>query len=278
MWGGEASYLVGNPVAVDGKLPSTFKDYVLGVVLAQIPEDGHSSRITTFDGINRIGNQLGHFDLSIDFKSKETTFLLYHQHPFEDASGFQFQNWPDGLYGLNIRRNEGGYSFFNLKGFLLEYLYTKNQTGDDFTIPGSRFTGADNYFNHGQYKEGWSYQGLGIGTPFIPTKHEVLEGAALSALYFPTNRVILYYMGIEGIIAQRFNLMAKASYRLHYIRSDTPVSEPSHRQFSSLISLEMPLLNWGSTRLKAQVAYDKGGILPTSIGGYLGIRSELSKK
>ena len=278
MWGGEADYLVNNPVAINGKLPSTFKDYVRGVVLAQIPEDGRSSRITTFDGINRIGNQLGHFDLALDLRIKRTLFLLYQQHPYEDASGFQFQNLPDGLYGLSIRRNPASVSFLNLKGLVLEYLFTKNQTGDDFTIPGSRFTGADNYFNHSQYIEGWSYRGLGIGTPFIPTKIEVKKGAALNDLYFPTNRIILYHLGLEGMLAQKFKFMVKASYRLHYPSWHTPLSDPVYRQFSSLLSFDVPLLRWGNTRLKAQVAYDKGGVLPESLGGYVALKSELSKK
>jgi hypothetical protein len=271
MWGGEADYLINNPVAVNGKLTSTFHNYVAGVVLAKIPKEKANSQITTFDGVNRIGNHVGHYDLAFDWRIKKTKFMLYKQHPFEDASGLEFQNLPDGLYGLSVRRNSLSSSFFTLKGLTLEFLYTKNQTGDNFTIPGSRFTGGDNYFNHQQYIEGWSYKGNGLGTPFIPTKYEVKEGVSLNSLYFPTNRVVVYQAGLEGIVAQKVRFIVKISQSQHYPSSLTPTSNPLYRQFSSLLSLDAPLLNWGNTRLNAQVAYDRGGVLPESFGAYVGI-------
>jgi len=277
MWGGEADYLIDNPVAVNGKLTSSFHNYLYGVVLAQIPEQKSNSQITSFDGVNRIGNHLGHFDLAVDWQIKKTKFMLYRQHPFEDASGIAFQNLPDGLTGLSLRRNPASSSFFVWRGLVLEYFYAKNQTGDDFTIPGSRFTGGDNYFNHLQYVEGWSYKGNGLGTPFIPTKQEVKEGVPLSYLYLPTNRVVFYHLGLEGLLAQKVRFMVKLSHGRHYLSSLTPLSDPIYRQFSSMLSVDAPFLRWGDTRLKAQLAYDKGDVLPDSFGGYLGIKSNFRK-
>lgn len=277
MWGGEADYLVDNPVAVNGKLPREFKDYVRGVVLAQIPEDGRSSRITTFDGINRIGNHLGHYDLAVDWKIRKSKFMLYRQHPFEDASGLQLRNLPDGLYGFGLRRDSSSPAAFLLKGLVLECLYTKNQSGDDFTIPGSRFSGSDGYFNHGQYIEGWSYKGLGLGTPFLPTKLEVGDKVVLNNQYFPSNRIILFHLGLEGLVAQKIRLMVKVSQSYHYLADATPIADPIYRQFSSMLSVDAPFLRWGDTRLKAQFAYDKGDVLPDSFGGYLGIKSNFRK-
>ncbi len=277
MWGGEADYLIDNPVAVNGKLTSTFKNYVSGVVLAQIPEEKFNGQITTFDGVNRIGNHLGHYDLALDWRIKRTKFLLYRQHPFEDASGLELQNLPDGLYGLSLRRNAASESFFTLQGLVLEYLYVKDQTGDTFTIPGSRFVGGDNYFNHAQYIEGWSYKGTGLGTPLIPTKHEVSEGVPLNQLYFPTNRIVTYYVGIQGQLAQKVRFTAKVSQSMHYPSSLTPLSDPLYRQFSSMLSLDAPLLHWGDTRLRVNLAYDKGDVLPNSFGAYLGVKSHFRR-
>jgi hypothetical protein len=275
MWGGEADYLVNNPVAVNGKLTSTFQNYVLGVVLAQIPKEKANGQITTFDGVNRIGNHLGHYDFALDWRIRNIKFTLYRQHPFEDASGLQFQNLPDGLSGLSLRRRVTSSSFFSWQGLVFEYLVTKDQTGDDFTIPGSRFTGGDAYFNHVQYIEGWSYKGSGLGTPLIPNKYEVREGVPLNNLFFPTNRIILYHLGLEGLLAQKVRVLLKISNSQHYPSALTPRTDPMYRQFSSLLSLDAPLARWGSTRLKAQIAYDKGDVLPNSFGGYLGIKTYL---
>lgn len=276
-WGGEADYLKEANLSVDGKLTTNIKDYLLGVVLAQIPTDKSNNRFTNFDGVNRIGNHVGHYDLAVDWRIRKTKFMLYRQHPFEDASGLEFQNLPDGLYGLSLRRSEPSASFLVLKGIVLEYLYTKNQTGDAFTIPGSRFTGGDNYFNHQQYVEGWSYKGSGLGTPFIPTKYEVKEGVPLSHLHFPTNRIVLYHLGLEGLLAQKVRILLKISNSRHYTSSLTPLSDPIYRQFSSLLSVDAPLARWKNTRIKAQVAYDKGDVLPESFGGYLGIKTYFRK-
>ena len=278
MWGGEADYLINNPVAVGGKLPSSISNYFYGVVLAQIPDEKSNSQITTFDGVNRIGNHLGHYDLAIDWRIKKTKFMLYKQHPFEDASGLAFQNLPDGLYGFSVRLPHGPFPFLALKAVTLEYLYTKNQTGDSFTIPGSRFSGGDNYLNHSQYLEGWSYKEHGLGTPFIPTKLEVNPQVAQNGQFFPSNRVILYHIGMKGILAQRINLTLKVSQSRHYTSSLTPFSNPIYRQFSSILSIDTPILRWGNTRLRTQIAYDRGDVFPESLGGYLGIRSEFRRK
>ncbi len=172
-WGGRADYLKDNLVAVNGKLTTRFGDYLTGVILARIPRDRANSRFTVFDGTNRVGNHVGHYDLAVDWKLRDTKFLFYRQHPFEDASGLQLQNLPDGLYGISVRRNKLPTAIFAWKGILVEFLSTRDQSGSAFDLTGSRFKGLDNYFNHAQYRQGWSYLSRGIGTPFIPPRPEV---------------------------------------------------------------------------------------------------------
>lgn len=274
-WGGEAEYLKEGGLSVDGKLTTNFTDYLLGVVLARIPKDKTNDRFTNFDGVNRIGNHVGHYDFAVDWKIKNTTCMLYRQHPFEDASGLQFQNLPDGLYGFSLRRNVPSTSFFSWKGILLEYLHTRNQT---IVGPGSRFQGGDDYFNHAQYIRGWSYQEKGLGTPFIPTRLEVKEGFPVNKYFFPSNKIVLYHVGIEGLLAQKIRVQAKFSQSYHYGSVTNSVPLPHVAQFSSLLAFDAPLLPWGNTRLKVQLAYDTGGVLAESVGGYVGIRSNLQKK
>ncbi len=274
-WGGAADYLKNSPFAVEGKLTTEFGDYVRGVVLAQIPKDKANGHFTDFDGTNRIGNHVGHIDMAFDWQLKKTNLLLYRQHPFEDASGLQFQNLPDGLYGLSLRREAVAGKAFALKALLLEFLYTKNQSGPTFDIVDSRFKGGDNYFNHAQYREGWSYRKQGLGTPFIPPAREARP--ELNVFAFPSNRNKVYHLGLEAVLLDKINLMAKFSYGLYSGTYNKPF-EPAVEQFSSLLTFDAPLLRRGNLRLLGQVAYDKGGLYPDSFGGYLGIRSRFSKK
>ena len=99
-WAGEADYLP-YYVAVNGKLTSNFHDYLTGVVLGKIPDDYQNDRFTNFDGANRIGNHLGSLDFALTLNRRSSAWLAYHQHPYEDASGTAWRNFPDGLYGLS---------------------------------------------------------------------------------------------------------------------------------------------------------------------------------
>ena len=274
-WGGEAEYLKEGGLSVDGKLTTNFTDYLLGVVLAKIPKDKANDRFTNFDGVNRIGNHVGHYDFAVDWKIKDKKFMLYRQHPFEDASGLQFQNLPDGLYGFSLRRNVPSTSFFSWKGILLEYLHTRNQTTARL---GSRFQGGDDYFNHAQYIRGWSYQEKSLGTPFFATRPEVKEGFPINRYFFLSNKIVLYHMGIEALLAQKVRMQAKFSQSYQYGSVTLGLRLPHVAQFSSLLAFDAPLIPWGNTRMKVQFAYDTGGVLAESVGGYIGIRSNLQKK
>ncbi len=273
-WGGEAEYLKIGDLSINGKLPTDFSNYLRGVVLAQISRGLKNDLINYFDGFNRVGNHLGHIDMAVDWRIKNTKFLVYRQHPFDDASSLQFQNLPDGLYGLSLRPNTEATSAFALKGLVLEYFYTRDQTR---YVPGSRFSSDDSYFNHAQYREGWSYMERALGNPLLPTVREAKNGFPDGDGFFPTNRTVSYYVGLEGLIAQKVKVMAKVSQG-RYFRPGDREYDPPVRQFSSMLAFDAPLLRWGNTRIKAQIAYDKGGLYPESLGGYLGVRSSLGKK
>ena len=273
-WGGEAEYLKAGDLSINGKLPTDFYNYMRGVVLAQLTSNLINDQYNYFDGFNRIGNHIGHIDMAIDWRVKKTKFLLYRQHPFDDASSLQFQNLPDGLYGLSLQRNTGATSSFALKRLVLEYFDTRDQT---HYVPGSRFSAGDNYFNHAQYREGWSYMKRTIGNPLLPTALETRKGFPDDNGFFPANRTVSYYMGLEAVIVQKVKMVTRISQG-HYLLPSNSNYGSKVRQFSSLLSFEAPLSHWGDTRIKAAVAYDKGGLYTESLGGYLGIKSSFRKK
>jgi hypothetical protein len=268
-WGGHADYLKTSPHAVNGKLTDSFGDYLRGVVLAKVSKDYHNGRYTNFDGENRIGNHVGQFDFAVEYKLKNSTLLFYNNHPFEDASGVLFQNMPDGLYGLSWKKKSSSSAFFEIRGALAEYMTSKDQSGAGWNVVGSRFKGNDNYFNHGQYIEGWSYFGRGMGTPLIAPKSEISPDAMGVREFFPSSRVVAYHFGLEGRIANRIEWMTKVTFSTEFGTNNIVYDPPLH-QFSYLLTANAPIFK--NTRLVAKLAFDQGDFFVSSLAGYVGIR------
>ncbi|WP_332368707.1 capsule assembly Wzi family protein [Spirosoma telluris] len=195
-WGGHADYLVGTPLAVDGHLSTSFQDY-LSLVIGHYPDALENNRFTDFDGTNRLGNHVGSYDIAFEWKGDKQNWLLYHQHMYDDASGLALQNVPDGLTGLRFLNRSPARPKFRFQRLVLEWLTTTDQSGPTFD-PTARYQGADNYFNHSQYIQGWSYRGRTLGTPFImprPDLTPTISNEYGGNGFYPNNRVVAWYLG-----------------------------------------------------------------------------------
>ncbi|RAJ92559.1 capsule assembly protein Wzi [Larkinella arboricola] len=270
-WGGHADYLIGSPFAVYGHLPSSFQDYI-SLVLGRYPKDLVNNQQTTFDGENRVGNHIGSIDYALEWITPRLNTLLYYQHLYEDASGVVLINFPDGLWGIRVRNRAVGPSHrFRWKSAVVEWLTTTNQSGPVFDQT-AQFQGSDNYFNHGQYREGWSYFGRTIGTPFIapradytPRVREYVGGG-----FFPNNRIHVWYLGMEAAASQ-VQFSARASFSRNYGSFNEPYAPP-FEQFSALLSAQCSLPRLTNTALSMSIAYDQGGLYPKQTGGFLSIK------
>ncbi len=271
-WGGKADYLNTSPAAVNGSLPATFRDY-LSLVTGRYPDDYSNNRYNSFDGANRIGNHLGSYDFALEWKDDKRDLLFYHQHPYEDASGLAFQNFPDGLTGIRLLRSSTtSSSAFRLKRLVLEYLQTTDQSGETF-VTLSKYQGGDSYFNHGQYKEGWSYLGQTLGTPFIAPRPTLEENAKvdLSNIFFPNNRLLMGHLGSEWIVFKQVTLITRSSFSRNLGTFGAPFLSP-HNQFSCLLSASIPIPRWAGCALKTSLALDQGQLFPSTFGGYVGLK------
>ena len=152
---------------------------------------------------------------------------------------------------------------------MLEHLSTTNQSGPTFDVPNSRYQGGDNYFNHGQYREGWSYLGRSIGTPFIAPAGE-LRTDAQTPQFFSNNRVRMWYVGAGGWIFKRFTWTTRLAYGQNYGTFAYPYATVRN-QFSGLLTAQIPLQRWSKTALTGSVALDRGRLLPNTAGGYVGL-------
>jgi hypothetical protein len=274
MWAGHSEYLKQHPeLAVNGELPSSWKFYP-NVVLAFTSKNWFTKNgYGAFDSY-RLGNHLGSYDIAFETKLKGYNLFIYHQHPFEDVSSMLFRNIPDGLYGVNFQLKPGTViGGFTVTHLTLEFLSTKDQSGSEFYIPGSKYQGADNYFNHTQYAEGWSYQGRTVGTPFMVPGKDMDQSKLENQRFYPNNRLNMWYVGAQGRFGKSLLLTLKGSYSQNF---GTPGADfdPARGQFSSMLGAQYFLGSNKGMSIIARLATDQGDIFTKRTGGYLGVRAE----
>ncbi|UHG91726.1 capsule assembly Wzi family protein [Spirosoma oryzicola] len=272
IWAGQADPGVLPPnIAVNGKLPSNIRYYpnvVLGTQGNDFINDGN---LTSFED-NRIGNHLGSVDIAADVDLANWNVYAYRQFLYDDGSLFYGTNLQDGLNGIRIKNmNQPTGSAFFLRQFTFEYLFTGSQGGAEFVIDDPERRGRDNYFNHSQFVDGWTYFGRTIGTPFLTSRAEVNPNLTRFSPAIANNRVSAFHVGLSALIVDKIDLTTRLSYSINAGTYDIPfISLP--RQFSGLISLAVPIGILGGSTINASVAADVGELLPRSVGAYLGIR------
>lgn len=227
---------------------------------------------------SKIGNQLGSIDLGFDYNFSNARLYVYHQFFYDIGALYHMANLRDGLSGIsltNTRLDKPG--IFTWKKILLEFMYSKNQAGE-FWSPVTP-SGDENYYNNDQYTEGWSYQGIGSGTPFISTSAATREGLPSHPRdYFISNRVIAFHLGFEGSI-KNWNFVLKESFSLNYGTYGTSVEGhsiglvhyppvygifPETKQFSSYFETNKSFANHASIGFTG--AFDVGNLYYNSVG------------
>jgi hypothetical protein len=152
-------------------------------------------------GSSKMGNHLGSIDLGTEYNFEKFKIMIYRQNFYDVGALSKLANIADGLNGVSIKnrpqtiKNTG----FRWKKVLFEFFYSKDQAG----YPWSKKTksGDEDYYNNAFYRNGWSYYGLGLGTPLITTRNDARKNqASKKADYFINNRVIAAHLGFEGEI------------------------------------------------------------------------------
>ncbi|GAB4026641.1 capsule assembly Wzi family protein [Spirosoma gilvum] len=271
MWGGHTDYVSPN-IGTDGRLPSNIKYFPAVVLGTRDPfsEDKNIQTITHFEE-NRIGNHLGSVDLAADVNVGHWNLFVYRQFIYDDGSLFYGTNLDDGLNGLRLRnRNEPQNSAFFLRQFTVEYLFTGSQGGDVFILDDPQRRGRDDYFNHSQYLDGWTYFGRTIGTPFLTPQQEV--NSSLPPRYgIANNRVSVFHLGLSALVAGKVDITTRLSFSQNAGTYPNPyITIPN--QFSGLLTASLPVNLFGGTVLNGALALDSGELLPNSFGGQISLR------
>ncbi len=272
-WGGRSDYLK-QSLTVDGKLPSSFRDYT-DLIVARPPRN-RPANYPGIDSNNQIGNHLGSLDFGAELMVEKWNLLLYYQHPFEDRSGLAFANSLDGLYGIRIKNtgNRSDYKF-RINQLTLEYFNTTNGDKVPEGLTG-RYEG-DTYFNHSQYIDGWSTRQRIIGTPFITRGKDIRQEFSLplnrSRRMIINNRIKMAHFAFAGGFNSGVQLETHLAVSQNYGPFVNPVYRNRHvNQFSGVLRTSIPTTWLGGAELQAAVSLDSGQLYDNAIGGYLGLR------
>lgn len=254
-WGGTSP--------VTGSLPG-FKSYLRYIFGLR-----GSRNSSSIDRGNVVGNSLGLYLLTVEKEYPNMGITFYYNHPFEDRSGLEMDNIPDGLWGIYLHRKKG-------KAFLQDMVYelqnTTNQSGTYnglVIVSTGRVTGRgnDNYFNHSTYKSGFVHYDRMMGSPFfIPT----IDSSGISK-GFKNNRIWVHHIGLSGWMSERLSWKSYLSWSRN-LGTYEPNGMFPHalNQFSFLAECSYSL-NRTPLRLKAGIAGDYGEYQERRLGGYVGL-------
>jgi hypothetical protein len=171
-------------------------------------------------------------------------------------------NIMDGLNGFSLVNKHHSTKSFQWKKIFFEVLYTKSQGGESWSVPGP--SGRENYYNHYQYLQGWSYQEIGIGNPFISQRTYTREGLPSTPFeYFINNRLVAFHFGYGGSV-HAWDFILETSYSLNYGAYRTINLFPEIKQFSMFLDAHKELKK--GLNIEFAGAFDVGELYYDSVG------------
>lgn len=222
MWGGVSPIL--------GPQGSTFSDYVKVFFASKGDEDD-----MLMDQLNAFGNHLGTEWVRVAWRADRFTMIFQYDKLFEDNSGKNFYNAPDGVWTLN-------FAFADRKSFVTdityEFISTMWQSGPLHDRPATEeemarqdpedpwygkipLLGRDDYFNNSPYQSGWTYYGRTIGLPLMIPYAPDEEGICTGIL---SNRVRGHHLGVSGNIV-KVPYVLKATFTENFGQYARPLEE-----------------------------------------------------
>lgn len=266
-WGGYSEVLKDDDFASrNGHFASDAFAY-LNVVLPLKVWKRPENRYSPYEMAYRFGNHLGTVDLGFRLRAGKGILSAYRQTPWEDGQAPEVFFSGDGNYILYYELSNPGY----IRKVGVELLNTRRQ---GYELSGlARFIGLkekhpgekQNYMNHGQFLEGWSYQGRGLGSPAIVPHAELTEDAQ--------RQNFLRFTRDNIVIAPAFNIGGKIKqleYSLHsaYLVSSglIRIERPEKlSQFSIRLRGTFPLSKYGLYG-KIDIGWDKGDLYGNQTG------------
>lgn len=205
------------------------------------------------ESINALGNHLGSYKIKYSVKNDARDIDIYHQTLFEDRSGRELNNFPDGVWGLLLKPK----NILWLECILYEYVQTISQSGRPRATDGGQQSGGDNYFSNSIYTSGWQYENRNIGLPFIVPSRTSNT---------PNNRIIAHHLGAV-VSFGRFNTVGKLTYLQGLGTFGAPI-EPRQKSVLSYLSTSYTTEKLGS--FTVLLGADITNYRSNTLGGSLG--------
>ena len=257
-----------------GQQPQGLKDY-----LRVMTGSSGGDNATVSDQINALGNHLGRERLRLDWERETFHLVFQHDRPFEDGSGLGFQNFPDAVNTLHFAFKDKSQWISDI---VLEYVYTKWQSGTRHDRPATEeelkknpdkkvyiVGGCDSYFNNGEYKSGWTYNGRVIGLPLFPARAKNADGQTFGV---SSNRTVAWNLGLGGSIAHKLPYSMKITYSQQF-GCYGAVLENEPRQVSGSFEVTLPKFRRkAAPQILLGFYADKGSVLPDAAGVTLTLR------
>ena len=163
---------------------------------------------------SKVGNHLGSIDMGAEIDWDKVRLSVYRLNFYDEGALYHLANIKDGLNGISLTNRKVATEGFQWKKILFEFLYSVNQAGE----PSSVFTksGDENYYNNYEYAQGWSYKGLGLGSPFLSTRTSTRQDLPNDTTdFFNNNRVAAFHLGAQAS-AGSWSFTGKFSYSINY--------------------------------------------------------------
>lgn len=256
-FGGDCHYADGTVVPTPNGIMAFFRAF--------IPMSGGSGASES-DQINILGNHLGSYNMSAEYRFPTWKVRGYYEHFFDDGSGMmmKYGMWRDCLTGLEVTLPKNPV----VSSVVGEFLYTKHQSGAFHTPDGTdeRYTGADNYYNNGQYA-GWEHWGQGIGNPLLlaPIYNQNND------LSFQSNRVKAFHLGFSGNPTSEIDYRVLMSFAKHWGTYGSPYPEIKTNN-NALVEVSYSPKQLDGWRFTVAGAMDGGDMIGKSKGGMLTVR------
>ncbi|MBX2951472.1 MAG: hypothetical protein KF870_03135 [Leadbetterella sp.] len=273
-WGGYSEILKDNFVSMNGYMPAdafTYLNVVLPLKSWKVPAGKHYP----YEKEYRFGNHLGTIDLGLSLNLAGGTLRAFRQTPWEDGQAPEvFLSW-DGNYTLMYEMKEGA----ALRKISLEWVSTQRQGLQISKM--AKFLGwkekhpseSQEYLNHSQYRDGWSYQGKGLGTPAIVPYTFLINSTKVEG--FPNfsidNQVTAPALTLAGKI-KNINYTFHSGYIISSGLLNAPRPEKL-RQFTSRLTGNFPLPKYG-LQGRVDIGFDSGQLY----GNQTGVNLAVSKR
>jgi len=210
----------------------------------------------------RLGNHIGSYHVDAYYTTDKFSLQAYYRSIFEDGSGRKSENRPDGLYGLYFQNKQENTAF--VQSALVEFYHTTDQSGRfRGDVDGKHYRGNDNYFNHGEYKSGWTHYGRTIGSPLFT------NGTSNGHAVVINNRFKALHVGVKGYIASLIPYKTYFTFSKNY-GTNASEFESALNQFSGLVEVTLPAKKI-PFKIDLACAVDQGELLKDNVGFFIRI-------